>query len=195
MDRDVELGLVEGLRSGDAGAFDAVFAEYHARLFAFLCRLSRRRDVAEDLLEETWLRLVASARSLRPDTRLAAWLFTVARNLYWSHCRAHLPREARTVELVDFWPIADGRPSPFENAAASELLDRLERALAALPARHREVLLLAAVEGLPGTEAATACGVSPEAFRQRLARARAALAAQLDAASPVAALVVSGVPT
>ncbi len=195
MEREAELDLVERLRRGDAGAFDAVFDAYHGALFGFLCRLARRRDVAEDLLEETWLRLVSKAATLRPDTRLAGWLFTVARNLYWSYCRAHLPRAARTVELVDFWPVADERPSPFEVAAASELHARLESALAALAPRHREVLLLVAVEGLPGAEAAAVLGVTPEAFRQRLARARAALAAELEPARAAASFVPTGVPT
>ncbi len=195
MDREAELALVEGLRTGDAGAFDAVFDAFHGALFGFLCRLSRRRDVAEDLLEETWLRLVANARGLRADTRLAAWLFTVARNLYWSYCRSRLPREARTVELVDVWPVADERPSPFESAAGNELGERLERAVAALPARHREVLLLVAIEGLTPAEAAAACGVTPEALRQRLSRARAALAAALETPRPVAAAQPIGVPT
>jgi RNA polymerase sigma-70 factor (ECF subfamily) len=180
MGREAEMALVERLRDGDAAAFDTVYDAFRARLFGFLCRLSRRREVAEELLEETWLRLIASARGLRADTRLAPWLFTVARNLYWSYCRSRLPREARTVELIDLWPLADDRPSPFELAAASELESRLEKALAGLPARHREVLLLVAAEGLTPGEAAAVFGVTPVAFRQRLSRARAALAAALE---------------
>ena len=82
VERETELALVEGLRGGDARAFDAVYDAYGARLFTFLARLSRRRDLAEDLAEETWLRLVAHAPKLRPDTRLGPWLFAVARNLY-----------------------------------------------------------------------------------------------------------------
>ncbi|MGE5199433.1 MAG: sigma factor, partial [Rhodospirillaceae bacterium] len=70
MDRECELGLVARLRDGDAAAFDAVYEAYRARLYSFLARLSRSRDVAEDLAEETWLRLVASGGRLRPDTRL-----------------------------------------------------------------------------------------------------------------------------
>jgi DNA-directed RNA polymerase specialized sigma24 family protein len=88
MEPEDETALVAGLRCGDAAAFDRVYDLYRPRLFAFLLRLSRRRTVAEDLLDETWFRLVAHARSLRPDTRLAAWLFTVARNLYWTHRRS-----------------------------------------------------------------------------------------------------------
>ena len=84
----VELATVEGLRAGDARAFHAVYDAYAARLFTFLARLSRRRDLAEDLAEETWLRLVANAPRLRSDTRLGPWLFAVARNLYASACRS-----------------------------------------------------------------------------------------------------------
>ena len=64
-------------------------------VFAFLLRLSRSRTVAEDLLDETWLRLVRHAAMLRPDTRIGPWLFTVARNLYWSHRRACVIEETR----------------------------------------------------------------------------------------------------
>jgi RNA polymerase sigma-70 factor (ECF subfamily) len=84
VDRDAELALVERLRQGDPDAFDEVYAAFNKRLFTFLVRLSRRRDVAKDLLEETWLRLVKHARRLRADTRLGSWLFTVARNLHIS---------------------------------------------------------------------------------------------------------------
>src|SRR5436309_15785037 len=79
MDRDTELALVDRLRRGDADAFDAVHLAFNRLVFTFLVRLSRRRDVAEDLLEETWLRFVKHATRLRADTRLGPWLFTVAR--------------------------------------------------------------------------------------------------------------------
>src|SRR5690242_12985197 len=85
---DDEAGLIARLRAGDAEAFDALYATYRPRIFGFLLRLSRRRPVAEDLLDETFLRLVRHAPALRPDTNIGAWLFTVARNLYWSHRRA-----------------------------------------------------------------------------------------------------------
>src|SRR5689334_8501727 len=54
MDRECELALVRRIHEGDAAAFDVVHAEFNARLFGFLARVSRNRDVAEDLLEETW---------------------------------------------------------------------------------------------------------------------------------------------
>src|SRR5215212_134620 len=90
MDRAIELDLVARLKRGDGDAFDEIYAAFHPRLFNFLARLSRRREVAEDLLEETWLRVVTHAPRLRDDTQLAAWLFTIARNLYASYCRSRL---------------------------------------------------------------------------------------------------------
>ena len=179
MDRELEISLVGRLRGGDAAAFDAVYEEYRARLFSFLARLSRSRDVAEDLAEETWLRLVASGWRLQPDTRLGPWLFTVARNLYYSYCRSRALSEAASDGLIGLWPGGRPRPSPFEETAARELERRVERGLAALPAPYREALLLVGVEGLTPSEAAGVCGLTPEAFRQRLSRARAALDREL----------------
>ena len=63
MDREIELRLVVRLKKGDVAAFEAIYEAYRPRLFSFLVRLSRRRDLAEDLLEETWLRLVTAPRT------------------------------------------------------------------------------------------------------------------------------------
>ena len=179
MDRETEIVLVRRLRAGDTAAFDATYAAYHARLFNFLVRLSRRRELAEDLVEETWLRLVSKRAELREDTHLAAWLFTVARNLYTTHCRTRMVEEAHRPALADLWPAGVHGPSPFERTAASELDRQLELALDDLPHSYREILLLIGVEGLTPSEAAIVCGLSPEAARQRLSRARALLAERL----------------
>jgi len=181
MHRDLELEIVHRLRAGDSTAFDAVYAAFNARLFSFLVRLSRRRDVAEDLLEETWLRLVAHAGRLRPETRLGPWLFTVARNLHVSYCRSRLLEESHTAGLIGLWPFAWPRPSPFEETAATEMERRIESAIASLPSTYREVLLLVGIEGFQPAEAAEVCGITPEAMRQRLSRARALLARRLEA--------------
>jgi RNA polymerase sigma-70 factor (ECF subfamily) len=180
VDRESELALIARLRDGDPAAFDAAHALFHKRLFNFLARLCRRRDLAEDLLEETWLRLVARAVHLRSDTRLGPWLFTVARNLYRSHCRARLVEESHAAGLMGLWPFGAPQPSPFEVSAAGEIERRLEGAIAALPLASREALLLVPVEGLDAAEAAAICGVSVEALRQRLHRARVLVARRLE---------------
>ena len=171
--------LVARLRAGDTGAFDEVYDAYRPRVFSFLLRMTRSRTLAEDLLDETWLRLVRHATRLAPDTRLASWLFTVARNLYWSHRRDALVEESFLPDLVTLWPSPAPWPSPFDLAAAGELERRLERALSALSPQYREVVLLVGHEGLTPADAALVCGISSEALRQRLSRARAALAEKL----------------
>jgi RNA polymerase sigma factor (sigma-70 family) len=189
MDRETELALVARLRDGDEAAFDVVYDSYNRRLFTFLLRLSRRRDVAEDLLEETWLRVVKHARRLRADTRLGPWLFTVARHLHVSHMRSRLLEDSAEASLIALWPFSLPRPSPFEAAAASELERRIERALASMPVASREVLLLVGVAGFDHADAADVCGVTPEALRQRLRRARVLLARALERDVAVATAV------
>ena len=180
MEREFELELVERLRHGDEAAFDIVHAELNTRLFNFLARLSRRREVAEDLLEETWLRFVDHAHRLKPDTRLGPFLFTVARNLYVSYCRSRQLEDAHTADMIGLWPLGTPRPSAFETSVANETAARLEGAIAALPAVYREAILLVAVEGMKPSEAAAVCGVSGDAMRQRISRARAMIAGKLD---------------
>jgi RNA polymerase sigma-70 factor (ECF subfamily) len=180
MDREYELDLVRRVREGDLDAFDLVHRQFNTRLFAFLARLTRSRDTAEDLLEETWLRFVRHAGRLDADTRLGPWLFAVARNLYVSYCRSRAIEDAGLADSSDRWA-ASLVDSPFEQTAASELERRVEAALATLPVTLREVLLLVGIEGLRPMDAALVCGVSQDTLRQRLKRARDLLAERLHA--------------
>jgi RNA polymerase sigma-70 factor (ECF subfamily) len=181
VDREIELRLVARLKAGDPAAFEAIYEAYRPRLFGFLVRLSRRRDVAEDLLEETWFRLVTRATTLMDGARLAPWLFAVARNLYVSWRRSRAVDAARTSDLDPAWPAPERGDSPFEAVARAELEERVETALARLPLRDREVLLLVGVEGLTPSEAASVCGLTAVTLRARLHRARERLAAEMGA--------------
>jgi RNA polymerase sigma-70 factor (ECF subfamily) len=104
----------------------------------------------------------------------------VARNLYLSYCRSRACDESLELATIGMWPNASPEASPFEAAAANQLQGRIEQAIAALPGRYREVLLLVAVEGFSTAEAAAICEVTPQALRQRLSRARAMLALEVD---------------
>lgn len=179
-DREFELALVARLRAGDEAAFETLHAAFNGRLFNFLARLSRRREVAEDLLEETWLRVVDVLPRLKDDTRLGPFLFTIARNLHISYCRSRAIEDQHAPALIGLWPSGGPQPSPFETTVARETGERLDEALAALPAIYREALLLVAVEELKPADAAAICGITPEAMRQRISRGRAMLAARLD---------------
>ncbi len=177
MEREHEIALVRRLKDRDLAAFDEIYEEFRARLYSFLVRLTRRRELAEEILQETWMRLAARGHVLRDDTHLCAWLFTVARNLFASYCRNRSLDAERIGELGRM--SSPAAPSPFESAALTETERRLERAIAALPAHYREALLLAA-EGFAHDEAAVICDVRPDAFRKRLSRAREMVSAALD---------------
>jgi RNA polymerase sigma-70 factor (ECF subfamily) len=130
-----------------------------------------------DLHQETWLSAAKHARRLAEDTDLAAWLFTIARNKHRSYRRwialDWLRIERFGAELSD-----EASAAPV-NEARDELAS-IEAALMELPPSHREVLLLVGVEGLDAKQAADVLGVQPDALRQRLSRARAALASILE---------------
>lgn len=164
---------VAALRRLDPGAVDAVFDAYAPRLNGFLRRLGASVEVAEELVQESFVRLVRHAPRLADDTRIGAWLYTVARNLWRSHRRWAWVDGSRLLELA--WAPRRGPATPAEQHAASDVYTRTERAVAALPEAQREVFLLVVGEGLSPAEAAAVLGIPPDAARQRLARARRAV--------------------
>jgi RNA polymerase sigma-70 factor (ECF subfamily) len=173
--------ILAGLRRSDPAALGHAYAKYRARVYAFLLRLSGRREVADDLLHDTWIKLARAAPRLREDTTLLSWLFTVARNEFTSYRRWALLDVTR---LLSFGAEQlDEVLSPEEHAEGAARLASLERALLALPAASREVLLLVAVEGIEQEEVARILGISYVALRQRLSRARAELAQHVSRTS------------
>lgn len=173
-----EADLVARLRTGDRAALRTVYARYSDRVFSFLLRLSKRRDVAEDLHQETWVSVSRNVERLAENTDLAAWIFTIARNKHRSWRRWAALDFTRYVfdafEPETITSSGSGAPDMGDELA------HLELALRGLPEAHREVLLLVGVDGLEGNQAADVLGIKPEAFRQRLSRARTALAEALE---------------
>lgn len=175
------MDLVERLRKGDVSAFDEAYASFQPRLYSFLLRLSGRRDTAEDLAQETWLRLAKAAPTLREDTQLAPYLFTIARNAFTSHRRWAMLDVSR-LATFGLEAMTPAPPSPEEDHERARAVAALEAGLQALPVASREVLLLVGVEGLEQEEVARMLGITYEALRQRLSRARAQLTDAMEKA-------------
>lgn len=125
--------MVAGLRAHDASVFERVWELHRGRVFGFLVHLLGRRDLAEDLLQETFIRLARHAPRLAPDTRLRPWLLTVARNLAASHLRWQRLDGARLAELPRRSEDSSFPASPFEQAVVTEAESRLGEALVFLP--------------------------------------------------------------
>lgn len=174
MERERELALVSRLRAGEVTAVDEIFSAFNDRLLSFLTRMAKNRSIAWDLSEETWLRLVSCGQTLCADTQLGPWLFTVAPNLYFRHCRNRAREQFYTADYCLLWPGGLAQ-SPFDLARLNRFEHCMTAALALVPAKYREVLLLVAVEGLRPADPAKVCGISPDALGQRLSRARQSL--------------------
>jgi len=165
--------LVQALRRREPSALTAIYDTHHARVFGFLIRLSHRRAIAEELLQEVFLKLARHGHALRDDTDLQAWLFTVARNAFVGYRRWAAFDVGRFVAIDDRdFPSEGDDEDRFD---ARRRLSRLERALAELSDEHREVLLLVGVEGFEHERAAAILGLKQDTLRQRLSRARAKL--------------------
>ncbi|MCC6620340.1 MAG: RNA polymerase sigma factor [Deltaproteobacteria bacterium] len=148
--------------AGEGSAFPALVRAFQSSIYGFFLR-SVDRAAADDLFQETFMRVHKDARRYEPRRPFRVWLFTIAHNLLRSH---HRKRVVRRV-LVDWWvggPSADGerrpldpadtRPIADEVAATRERLRWLEAALGELPERVREALVLTQLEGLSLEQAA-----------------------------------------
>lgn len=164
---------VAALRAGDPHTLSEIYQHYRARLFGYLLRMAGDRPTAEDLLQETWLRVARAAPRLREDTQIDAWLFTVARNTFISERRWRFLDATRLLKL-QWLPSSAPRTPLMEVETRAEQL-RLEQALARLDLADKEILLLVGAEGFTPLEVSQILGVSPEVARKRLSRARARL--------------------
>ncbi len=160
----------------DRDAF-AVLVERHLEpIHAFIRRMTRNADDAEDLAQETFLRVWRNAGSWQPRrVKFTTWLYRIARNLCVD---AH--RRRRDVEDVDVDSLPSDTPDPATAPANAELRQALERGLAALPERQRTALLLCH-RGMSNRDAAAVLDVSVDALESLLARARRALRLALRA--------------
>lgn len=161
---------LSAIRALDPAAIDALVTRYAPRLNGFIRRLGASPEVAEELVQETLLRLVRHAPAFPDGSRVGAWCFTVAHNLWRSHRRWAWLDGTRMLELAGMRPMATAGAD--DALAARQTNDRLEAAVATLPEAQRAVFLLVVGEGLEPQEAALALGITPENARQRLARAR-----------------------
>lgn len=141
----------------DPEAYRALVAAFGTRLFAFLSRLAGRQ-AAEDLFQETWLKVLEAAPRYEARGRGTAWLFTVASHAALNDLRRRArERGAEGEEAISALP--DPGPGPAESALAGEAARGVERAVAELPFEQRQVFLLRELSGRPFKEIAAELGI------------------------------------
>ena len=167
--------LMLAFREGDAAAFEALVQRHRGPVCNFILRSTGNPARAEDLLQESWLKVIRGSRQYEPKARFTTWLYTIARNLCVDSARRETFREVVPLEAsrrdgappMSDW-LADARPEPDRAAHSARLRPLLEQALMSLPQEQREVFLLREYSGVPFKEIASVVGMSENTVKSRM---------------------------
>lgn len=167
---------LEKARRGNGEAIEALVERYSPGLIRYLIRLSGDRALAEDMLQDTWLRVMEHLDSFRPGNSFRAWLYAIARNRAFDILRQrsrHLQNgQGVTADRGEslFEEVADPGPSILEQIAEEDLTRYVLRVMQTLPLNLREVLALRFEQELEIVAIARVLGLSPSAVKDRLYR-------------------------
>ncbi|KAB2957797.1 MAG: sigma-70 family RNA polymerase sigma factor [Thermoanaerobaculia bacterium] len=179
-----ESALLAGLRRGEERAFERLVALHGGRLLAAARRLLGSEEEARDALQEAFLQAFRGLAGFREDARLSTWLHRIVVNAALMRLRGRRSHPEEPIEPLLPTFREDGHPTRFfvawgpgpESAAArAELAARVRAAIRNLPESHRTVLVLRDLEELETSEVAQLLGITPNAVKIRLHRARQAL--------------------
>jgi RNA polymerase sigma-70 factor (ECF subfamily) len=163
--------------------FGRAALEHIDALYGYAVTLTRDRTLAEDLVQETYLRAVRAFGRLVPDSNLKGWLFVIMRNAWLNQLR-HERSGPAFVELdaeERAWWLASAAPSPEVELAREEARASVRAAIESLPDAYREVLVLREIEGFSYKQIAALLGCPAGTVMSRLGRARGRLKLLLGA--------------
>jgi RNA polymerase sigma-70 factor, ECF subfamily len=182
--RAENLAVAQGLKRHDAELLDRLIVQYQHRLLRYLLFLTGDREMADDLFQETWMRVLTRGSQYNGAARFDTWLFTVARNML-----IDLRRKRTMLSLEEMcgadgeeytYEIPSGEPNPFDHYRSQEESRKVAAALLTLDPLHREVLVLRFHEELSLEEIATVTRAPLSTVKSRLYRGVAALKPRLD---------------
>ena len=178
--------------TGDANAFDRFVAHFRARIFHYSWLMCGQREDAEDVAQDTLLKVFESFDQLRDPERVRPWVFRIARNACLMKRRKSVFAPSHELSLDDFMPaidhqdgharlqIADWSGLPDRQILQSEMKHVLEEAIGGLPESYKSVILMRDVEELSTLETAQVLDLTEDVVKTRLHRARLAVRQKLD---------------
>jgi RNA polymerase sigma-70 factor (ECF subfamily) len=178
---DPDVRLMLQVRAGDAQAFEELMLRYQNRLLSLLTHLVGQRDLAEDLTQEVFLRVYRARKRYVPGAKFSTWLFTIAGNVASNALRTKARRRevvlppsdsdtgAHTLEEA---AVAASGLMPSRQIDRAELRAAVQQAIGTLNDRQRMAVLLAKFEHFSYAEIAEVMGMSPQAIKSLLSRAR-----------------------
>lgn len=187
-----DLNIAERLLTGDPDAFDQFVETYRRKLFQYTYLMCGHREDAEEVAQETLLKVFSNFDQLREPQHLRPWVFRIAKNECLMKRRKSIFAPKEEISLDELRPhptgdgdhrkleIADWSALPEDAAHRSEIRRIVGQAIQELPDTYRSVILLRDVEELTTEEAASVLDVSTDVVKTRLHRARLALRQKLD---------------
>jgi RNA polymerase sigma-70 factor, ECF subfamily len=185
--RQESIAVSAGLKRHDAGLLDDLIVRYQHRLLRYLLYLTSSRELADDLFQEVWMRVLVRGAQFNGEARFDTWLFTIARNLVIDQ------RRKRTMSSLDelfegsgeddrpmSLEIADHEPTPFDRFSNLEDREQIAAALMTLDTLYREVLVLRFHEELSLEEIAKVTRAPLSTVKSRLYRGLAAIKPVLE---------------
>jgi RNA polymerase sigma-70 factor (ECF subfamily) len=174
---DSDEALMLRYRDGDVRAFEVLVTRHRKPIYNFILRFVRDAAQAEDVLQETFLRLVKGAEAYERQAKFTTWLYTIARNLCVDASRRGKHRKAASLDapasgdpdgspLIDL--VADGKDGVDRQAIGRELQVRIQAAVEALPDEQREIFLLREVADLQFNEIANIVGCPENTVKSRM---------------------------
>jgi RNA polymerase sigma-70 factor (ECF subfamily) len=187
-----DLILARELLAGVPGAFERFVETYRTKVFQYSYLMCGQREDAEEVSQETLMKVFENLAQLRDPERLKAWVFRIARNACYMKRRKSVFAPTQELSLEAFLPasegdgekrklqIADWSALPDDLVLQAELREALHRAISELPEIYRSVILLRDVEELSTEETAGILDVGTDVVKTRLHRARLAVRQKLD---------------
>ncbi len=192
MERDTEVELARQLIGGEPEAFDRFVEHFRAKIFHYSWLMCGQREDAEEVAQETLLKVFESFDHLREPERVRPWVFQIAKNACLMKRRKSVFAPSKELSLDEFLPtmdhagghgklqIADWSSLPDDRMLRSELKEVLKQAIGELPENYRSVILLRDVEELSTLETAQILDLTEDVVKTRLHRARLAVRQKLD---------------
>ena len=176
--------LLTAARRGDNAALETLLVRYQPHLYRFGLRMCGNAEDAGDVAQESLISMARSVREFRGDSSVSSWLYTIARRFCIKKRRRSkfAPDREDSIDVpgtAAAQRLADPAPNPEQAASNRELATALTRAIDGLDPAQREVLVLRDVEGLAAPEVAKILGMSVDAVKSRLHRARVAVREEL----------------
>ena len=165
--------IARGLRRRDPDLLDRLIEQYQHRLLRYLIHLSGNRELAEDLFQETWIRVLERGHQYDGKHEFSTWLYAVARNLTLDHLRKKKPLSLDGLmedEAHASLEPADSRPAAWEVVQQHEQAEHIDAALISIPVEYRETVVLRFQEGLTLDEIATVTRAPLGTVKSRLYR-------------------------